>query len=51
MKPILIASPRTGSTIIGKPTPYTNIPEYLILNKTEWNMDKSVIISRLDGCQ
>jgi hypothetical protein len=36
---------------IGKPTPYTNIPEYLILNKTEWTMDKSVIISRLDGCQ
>jgi hypothetical protein len=36
---------------LGKPTPYTNIPEYLISNKDEWNKDKSVIISRLDGCQ
>jgi hypothetical protein len=36
---------------ISKPTPYANIPEYLISNKDEWNMDKSVIISRLDGCQ
>jgi hypothetical protein len=34
---------------MGKPTPYTNIPEYLIRNKTDWNLDKSVIISRLDG--
>jgi len=37
--------------IMGKPTPYANIPEYLIANKTDWNLDKSVIISRLDGCQ
>jgi hypothetical protein len=35
---------------MGKPTPYTNIPEHLIRNKTDWNLDKSIIISRLDGC-
>ena len=34
---------------MGKQTPYTNIPEYLIRNKTDWNLDKSIIISRLDG--
>jgi hypothetical protein len=34
---------------MGKPTPYTNIPEHLICNKTDWNLDKSIIISRLDG--
>jgi hypothetical protein len=36
---------------MGKFTPYTNIPEYLIANKTDWNLDKTVIISRLDGIQ
>jgi hypothetical protein len=63
MKPILIASPRTGSSIIGKQISdlaeqwwgYKNyIHEYFSIGnliKTEWNMDKSVIISRLDGCQ
>jgi len=36
---------------MGKLTPYTNIPEYLIRNKTDWNLDKTVIISRLDGIE
>jgi hypothetical protein len=38
-------------TPTGKKTPYIDTPESLILNKTDWNMDKSVIINKLDRCQ